>query len=189
MMPPGLSFNAVSAKARKAAETATLPKFYWDWEWMRSMNGDGFFPYTPAIQMFYGLREALDMLFEEGLDNIIARHTRHGEATRAAVAAWGLEIVCADPREVSNSVTAVFVPEGADADAFRSGVLEDFNMALGGGLQRLAGRVFRIGHMGSFNDIMLMGVLAGVELGLLKSGIQHRPDGIAAARDRISSAT
>jgi len=188
MLPPGLSFNAVSAKAQKAAETATLPKFYWDWEWMRSMNADGFFPYTPAIQMFYGLREALDMLAEEGLDNVVARHARHGEATRAAVAGWGLETVCADEREYSNSVTAVFVPEGVNADAFRLGVLEDFNMALGGGLERLSGRVFRIGHMGSFNDIMLMGALNGVEMGLAQSGVPHRADGVAEARNVLTKA-
>ncbi len=187
MLPPGLSFNAVSEKARKASETAKLPRFYWDWEWARSMNGDGFFPYTPAIQLFYGLRESLDMLAEEGFDNVLTRHARLGQATRLAVEAWGLETVCADEREYSDSVTAVFVPEGHDADALRAQTLDEFNMALGGGLARLQGRAFRIGHMGDCNDLMMMGVLSGVEIGLARAGIPHEPRGAKAAGDYLAT--
>jgi len=181
MLPPGLSFNAVSAKAKRASETAKMPRCYWDWAWMRENNVNGFFPYTPAIQHLYGLKESLTMLMDEGLDNVFARHARLATATRIAVKAWGLETVCADPREYSNSVTAVFVPEGHDADAMRAIILKRHNMALGGGLARLAGRVFRIGHMGDCNDLMMAGVLAGVEMGLGEAGIPHKAGGAQAA--------
>ena len=182
MLPPGLGFNAVSEKARRAAETANLPKCYWDWEWQRECEGTGFFPYTPAINLFYGLEESLKMLLEEeGLDNVFARHARHGEATRRAVNAWGLETVCQEPREYSDSITAVMVPEGQSADDLRAVVLERFNMALGGGLQRLANKAFRIGHMGDMNDLMLTATLTGVEMGMAAAQIPHEPGGIVAA--------
>jgi len=188
MLPPGLSFNAVSARARKASETAKLPRCYWDWQWMRESNGAGQFPYTPGIQHLFGLKEALAMLRDEGLDNVFARHQRLGEATRTAVKAWGLETVCADPREFSQSVTAVFVPEGHDADAMRAIVLKRHNMALGSGLARFAKRVFRIGHMGDCNDLMIAAALAGVEMGLKEAGIPHRPGGAHAANDFLARA-
>jgi len=188
MLPPGLSFNAVSEKARKASETATLPRFYWDWEWQRSLNGDGFFPYTPAIQLFYGLRESLDMLSEEGLDNVISRHRRLGAATRAAVEAWGLDTVCADEREYSDSVTAVFVPDGYSADALRAAALDNFNMALGSGLARLQDRVFRIGHMGDCNEVMLLGVLSGIEMAMVQAGIPHKSGGANMAGQMLAAA-
>ena len=156
MLPPGLSFNAVSQKARDASETATLPKCYWDWGWQRESENTGFFPYTPAINLLFGLEESLAMLLEEeGLDNVFTRHARHGEATRRAVKAWGLQTVCEEASEYSNSITAVMTPEGYSADALRGVVLERFNMSLGGGLQRLTDKVFRIGHMGDINDLML----------------------------------
>jgi alanine-glyoxylate transaminase/serine-glyoxylate transaminase/serine-pyruvate transaminase len=188
MLPPGLSFNAVSAKARKASETAKLPRCYWDWQWMRDVNGSGQFPYTPAIQHMYGLKEALAMLADEGLDNVFARHKRLAEATRIAVNAWGLKTVCADAREHSQSVTAVFVPEGHDADLMRAIVLKRHNMALGGGLARFAKRVFRVGHMGDCNDLMIAGALAGVEMGLKAAGIPHKPGGAQAANDFLAKA-
>ena len=181
MLPPGLGFNAVSEKARKAAETSEFPCCYFDWEWMRENNATGYFPYTPAIQMFYGLRESLAMLRAQGLDAVFARHTRLARATRAAVEAWGFETVCAEPREYSSSVTAVLLPEGHDADAFRNLVLDRHNLALGGGLARLAGKAFRIGHMGDSNDLMIAGALAGVEMGLQAMGIPIKASGAAAA--------
>jgi len=181
LVPPGLGFVAISEKARAAGKTAKMPRAYWDWEDMIKQNASGFFPYTPATNLFYGLREALAMLQEEGLPAIFARHDRHAEATRAAARAWGLEIVCEDPREYSSSITALFVPEGHDADKLRKIVLERFNMSLGVGLSKLAGRVFRIGHLGSFNDLMLMGTLSGVEMGLRAAGIPHREGGAQAA--------
>jgi len=182
MLPPGLGFNAVSEKAGKASKQARLPKCYWDWEWQRECERTGFFPYTPAINLFYGLEESLRMLLEEeGLDNVFARHARLGEATRRAVNAWSLETVCRDPREHSDSITAVMLPEGSDADRFRAVVLERFNMALGGGLQRFAGKVFRIGHMGDMNDLMLSGTLGGIEMGLDLAQIPHTSGGTAAA--------
>src|SRR5665647_1852771 len=157
MLPPGLSFNAISAKARAASKTAALPRSYWDWEAMLAINPTGYFPYTPATNLLYGLHEALAMLFEEGLDQVFARHARHAEATRRAVRAWGLEILCANAEEYSNTLTAVMLPAGHDADALRKTILEAYDMSLGTGLGRLAGKVFRIGHLGDFNDLTLMG--------------------------------
>lgn len=186
MLPPGLSFNAISAKARAVAKTAALPRSYWDWEEMLAINPTGFFPYTPATNLLYGLHEALTMLFEEGLDNVFARHNRHGEATRRAVRAWGLEILCADPAEYSSVLTAVVVPEGHSADAFRKIVLERFNMSLGQGLSKVSGKIFRIGHLGDFNDLTLCGTLAGVEMGLGLAGIPHRKGGAQAAMDYLA---
>jgi len=185
MLPPGMSFNVVSEKAREASRSATLPRFYWDWEWMRSMNSDGFFPYTPAIQMLYGLREALDMLAEETLPKTFHRHARLGEATRAAVKAWGLDLVCDEPSEYSNSVTAVHVPDGVNADALRTHIQETYNVGLGGGLARFAGRTFRIGHMGDVNDVMIMGVLTAIEAALVSLSIPHNPGGAAAAAEHL----
>jgi alanine-glyoxylate transaminase / serine-glyoxylate transaminase / serine-pyruvate transaminase len=181
MLPPGLSFNAVSEKALSAGKSARLPRSYWDWPEMLGPNRDGFFPYTPATTLLYGLREALLMLEEEGLANVFRRHDRLAEATRTAVRTWGLEIVCQDPREYSSSVTAVFVPEGHDADRLRSIILENFDMSLGSGLSKLAGKAFRIGHLGSFNDLMLAGTLSGVEMGLRLAGIPHKEGGVTAA--------
>ena len=170
MLPPGLSFNALSDKALAASRTARLPRSYWEWEPMLAANAKGVFPYTPATNLLYGLREAIAMLREEGLERVFARHDRHAEATRRAVRAWGLEVLCQDPREYSSSLTAVRLPDGRDADALRRLILERFDLALGNGLGRLAGRVFRIGHLGDFNDLMLAGTLAGIEMGLRLSG-------------------
>jgi alanine-glyoxylate transaminase/serine-glyoxylate transaminase/serine-pyruvate transaminase len=186
MLPPGLSFNAMSQKALDANKNAKLPRAYWDWQDMLKPNASGFFPYTPATNMLYGLREALLMLNEEGLSNVFARHRRHGDATRAAVRGWGLEMVCERADEYSNSVTAVFVPAGHDADRLRAIILEKFNMSLGTGLARLQGKVFRIGHLGSFNDLMLAGTLAGVEMGLALAGIPHKTGGILAAMESLT---
>ncbi len=188
MLPPGLSFNAVSEKALKASGGARLTRSYWSWEDMLANNDKGFFPYTPATNLLFGLREALDMLLEEGLDQVFARHARHGEATRRAVGAWGLETLCADPREYSNSLTAVLMPDGHDADAFRAVVLEHFDMSLGNGLGKVQGRVFRIGHLGDFNDLMLMGTLSGVEMGLELAGVPHRAGGVQVALDYLAEA-
>ena len=186
MLPPGLSFNAISAKARAASKTAALPRSYWDWEEMLAVNPTGYFPYTPATNLLYGLHEALAMLFEEGLDNVFARHHRHGEATRRAVRAWELEILCLNPAEYSSVLTAVVVPDGHSADAFRRIVLERFNMSLGQGLSKVSGKIFRIGHLGDFNDLMLCGTLAGVEMGLGLAGIPHRKGGVQAAMDYLA---
>ncbi len=188
MLPPGLGFNAISEKALAASKTARLPRSFWDWQEMLKSNRDGFFPYTPATNLLFGLREALHMLHEEGLANVFRRHIRHAEATRAAVQAWGLEIVCEDPREYSSSVTAVFMPEGHDADKLRAIILKNFDMSLGAGLSRLAGKVFRIGHLGSFNDLMLAGTLSGIEMGLQLAGVPHKRGGIHAALDRLTQA-
>ena len=188
MLPPGLSFNAVSEKALAANKNAKMRRYYWDWQEMLTSNRQGFFPYTPATNLLYGLREALTMLHEEGLENVFARHARHGEATRAAVRAWGLEIVCQDPAEYSNSVTAVFIPEGHDADHLRQVILENFDMSLGAGLSKLARRVFRIGHLGHYNDLMLMGTLSGVEMGLRLAGVPHQQGGVAAAMNALVGA-
>jgi alanine-glyoxylate transaminase/serine-glyoxylate transaminase/serine-pyruvate transaminase len=186
MLPPGLGFNAVSKKGLDAAEIAKLPRSYWDWQAMREAEHSGFFPYTPATNLLFGLREALHMLLdEEGLDAVFRRHARHGEATRRAVAAWGLETLCADPREHSNSLTAIVVPDGHDADRLRAIVLDAFDMSLGTGLGRVRGKVFRIGHLGWFNDLMLAGTLSGVEMGLHRAGIPHRPGGVGAALDYL----
>ena len=181
MLPPGLSFNAVSEKAREASKRATLPRAYWGWEEIIAANRNGYWPWTPATNLLYGLDAALDQLLDEGLPNVFARHARHGNATRAAVRAWGLEILCANADEYSNSLTAVLMPDGHDADALRRVVLERFDMSLGTGLSKLAGRVFRIGHLGDFNDLTLMGTLAGVEMGLRLAGVPHRDGGVEAA--------
>ena len=188
MLPPGLSFNAVSDKALAAAKTAKLPKSYWGWDEMLGPNKNGFFPYTPATNLLYGLREALAMLLEEGLDNVFRRHDRHAEATRRAVRAWGLEILCLNPAEYSSSLTAVLMPAGHDEAAFRKIVLEHFNMSLGSGLGKVAGKVFRIGHLGDFNDLMLVGTLAGVEMALELAGIAHRQGGVGAAMSYLTDA-
>jgi len=185
MMPPGLSFTAVSEKALEAGKTASLPRSYWRWDEMLSTNAKGFFPYTPATNLLYGLREAIAMLNEEGLDNVFARHDRHAEATRLAVTAWGLEILCTNPDEFSSSLTAVMMPEGHDADAFRKVVLDSFDMSLGSGLGKVAGKVFRIGHLGDFNDLALAGTLSGVEMGLRMCGFDNARGGINAALDYL----
>ena len=181
MLPPGLSFNAVSAKALEASKTARLPRSYFSWEEMLGPNRSGFFPYTPATNLLYGLREALSMIEEEGLQNVFARHARHAEATRRAVHAWGLEILCADPREYSNTLTAVMMPAGHDADKVRQIILERFDMSLGAGLGKMQGKIFRIGHLGDFNDLTLAGTLCGVEMGLMLAGVPVKPEGVAAA--------
>jgi len=181
MLPPGLGFNAVSEKAIAASRTAKLARSYWDWRPVLEKNRTGFFPYTPATNLLLGLREALRMLHEEGLQSVFLRHDRHANATRAAVKTWGLEIVCEDPREYSSSMTAFFMPDGHDADRFRSIVLEHFNMSLGVGLSKLAGRVVRIGHLGSFNDLMLAATLSGIEMGLRVAGVPYREGGVTAA--------
>jgi alanine-glyoxylate transaminase / serine-glyoxylate transaminase / serine-pyruvate transaminase len=188
MLPPGLGFNAVSKKALAASETAKLPRSYWDWQAMRETAQTGFFPYTPATNLLFGLREALHMLLdEEGLEAVFRRHARHAEATRRAVAGWGLEVLCADPREHSNSLTAVLIPDGYDADRLREIILDGYDMSLGTGLGRLKGKIFRIGHLGWFNDLMLCGTLSGVEMGLHRAGIPHRVGGIAAALEYLAA--
>jgi alanine-glyoxylate transaminase / serine-glyoxylate transaminase / serine-pyruvate transaminase len=182
MLPPGLSFNCVSKKALAASKSARLPRSYWAWDEMIANGKGGYFPYTPATNLLYGLREALTMLLdEEGLDAVFARHQRHGEATRRAVRAWGLEVLAADPREYSGSLTAVVMPAGQDADRVRKAILDAFDMSLGTGLGKLAGKVFRIGHLGDFNDLTLMGTLAGVEMGLGLAGVPVKQGGVEAA--------
>jgi len=189
MLPPGLSFNAISEKALSASKTAKLSRSYWDWKDMLAPNRTGFFPFTPATNLIYGLQEALAMLQEEGLSNVFDRHHRHAKATRAAVQAWGLELVCEEPQEYSNSLTAAFVPEGHDADRLRNIILEKFDMSLGAGLSKLAGKVFRIGHLGSFNDLMLAGTLSGIEMGLRLAGVPHNDGGVTAALDSLAPPT
>jgi alanine-glyoxylate transaminase/serine-glyoxylate transaminase/serine-pyruvate transaminase len=181
MLPPGLSFNAISEKAISASQASAMRRSYWDWSEQIAANADGAFPYTPATNLLYGLAEAIDMLHEEGLDAVFARHDRHAAATRRAVQAWGLEVLCQEPRDFSSSLTAVLLPDGHDADAFRAGVLNKFNMSLGNGLSKLAGKVFRIGHLGDFNDLMLLGTLSGVEMGLSLADIPHQKGGVDAA--------
>jgi alanine-glyoxylate transaminase/serine-glyoxylate transaminase/serine-pyruvate transaminase len=188
MLPPGLSFNAIGDKALAAAKTSKLPKSYWAWDEMLASNKTGFFPYTPATNLLYGLRESLNMLLEEGLDNVFRRHDRHAEATRRAVRAWGLEILCLNPAEYSSSLTAVLMPDGHNEAAFRKVVLDNYNMSLGSGLGKVAGKVFRIGHLGDFNDLMLAGTLAGVEMGLALAGVPHKKGGVAAALDYLIAA-
>lgn len=188
MVPPGLSFNAASEKAIHASKTAGLQRSYWDWAEMIGPNSTGYFPYTPATNLVFGLNEALDMLFEEGLENVFARHQRHGQATRAAVRAWGLEVLCAKQGEESGVLTAVMMPEGHSADAFRATTLKHYNISLGNGLSKIADRVFRIGHLGDFNDLMLMATLSGVELGLAKSGVPHQAGGVLAAMEQLKLA-
>jgi len=185
MLPPGLSFNAISEKALAANKTAKLPRYYWDWQEMLKPNHSGFFPYTPATNLLWGLREALLMLQEEGLGNVFRRHDRHAEATRAAVRAWGLEVLCEEPKEYSSSLTAVLMPQGHNADKLRETILATFDMSLGAGLSRLAGTVFRIGHLGHFNDLMLAGTLSGVEMGLRLGGVPHKPGGVAVALNSL----
>ena len=188
MLPPGLGFNALSPRALEVAAANDAPRGYWDWRPVIEANSGGRYPYTPASNLFFALREALAMLAEEGLDNVLARHARHAAATRAAVDAWGLENVCREPAHASAALTAVLLPEGHDADAFRKVVLERFGMALGNGLGRFAGRVFRIGHLGDFDDLMLAGTLSGVEMGLDLAGVPRAGSGIAAALAVLSSA-
>jgi len=188
MLPPGLGFNAISEKALAASKSAKLTRSYWDWQAMQETGQTGFFPYTPATNLLFGLREALTMLVEEeGLDAVFARHARHGEATRRAVNGWGLEVLCAEPREYSNSLTAVLVPEGYDADRVRDIILDGFDMSLGTGLGKMKGKIFRIGHLGHFNDLMLCGTLCGVEMGLHRAGIPHRGGGVAAALEYLGA--
>ncbi len=187
MLPPGLSFNALSEKAIEASRRAGLPRAYWDWQAMLGANAGLMFPYTPATNLLYGLREAIAMLREEGLDQVFHRHDRHAAATRAAVQAWGLELLCRDEAAFSSSLTAVLMPEGHDADSFRATVLERFDMSLGNGLGRLQGRVFRIGHLGDFNDLMLVGTLGGVEMGLALAGVPRQSGGLARALELLAA--
>ena len=187
MLPPGLGFNGLSDKALAAAKNARLPKSYWDWQPMLGANAKGVFPYTPATNLLYGLRESLSTLQEQGLEQVFARHARHAEATRRAVRTWGLELLCLDPREYSSSLTAVLVPETLDADALRAAILERYDLSLGNGLGKLAGRVFRIGHLGDFNDLMLAGTLSGIEMGLHQLGVPLAASGVAAALDHLSA--
>ena len=187
MLPPGLSFNCISAKALAAAKSARLPKSYFAWDEMIANGKSGYFPYTPATNLLYGLREALRMLLdEEGLEAVFARHQRHAEATRRAVRGWALEVLALDPREYSASLTAVLLPAGHDADRVRKAILEAFDMSLGTGLGKLAGKVFRIGHLGDFNDLALMGTLAGVEMGLALAGVPVKKEGVQAAMDYLA---
>ena len=181
MLPPGLGFNAVSEKALAVAKGSPSMRSYWDWEEVIAFNKLGTFPYTPAINLLFGLREAVTMLEEEGLDNVFARHKRHSAATRAAVKAWGLETQCQDPQAHSPALTGVRMPEGHDADNFRNVVLENFDMSLGTGLNKIKGKAFRIGHIGHFNDLMLMGTLSGIEMGLDLAKVPHRSGGVLAA--------
>ncbi|MGC1259269.1 MAG: aminotransferase class V-fold PLP-dependent enzyme [Jannaschia helgolandensis] len=186
MLPPGLSFNAASAKAMAANNTAKLQRSYWDWEDMVGPNKTGYFPYTPGTNLLYGLNEAIDMLHEEGLDNVFARHARHGAATRAAVRKWGLEVLCATQGQESSVLTAVKLPEGQSADAFRATTLEHYDISLGNGLSKVADKVFRIGHLGDFNDLMLIATLAGVEMGLKQANVPHATGGVQEAMAHLS---
>ena len=186
MLPPGLSFNVVSNKALEAYKNSKLTKSYFDWGQMIENNKNGFYPYTPAVNLLYGLNESINMLLEEGLENVFARHARHAEATRIAVHAWGLEILAKNPAERSNSITAIMVPAGYDSDNLRKIILDNYDMSLGTGLAKIKGKVFRIGHLGDFNDLMLAGTLAGVEMGLKQSGIPFKPGGIMKALDFLS---
>ena len=186
MLPPGLGFNAVSEKAVAASKSAKLLRSYWDWTAQLQNNPMGNFPYTPATNLLYGLLEACDMLMEEGMENVFARHDRHAEATRRAVRTWGLEIQCSEPKEYSPVLTGVIMPEGHDADALRDVILEKYNMSLGAGLGKIKGRVFRIGHLGDFNDLMLMGTLSGVEMGLASANVPHNKGGAQAALEFLA---
>src|SRR3954468_13384807 len=185
MLPPGLSFNATSEKSLAASKAAKLPRSFWEWNEMIAANADGWFPYTPSTNLLYCLREAIAMLEEEGLENVFARHDRHAEATRRAVRAWGLEILCADPEEYSSSLTAIVMPPGHDADKLRDQVLAHFDMSLGMGLAKLKGKVFRIGHLGDFNDLTLAGTLSGVEMGLEIAGVPVKKGGVLAAMEHL----
>jgi alanine-glyoxylate transaminase/serine-glyoxylate transaminase/serine-pyruvate transaminase len=186
MMPPGLSFQALSPTAIAAGATARLPRSYWAWEPMLAINPSGYFPYTPSTNLLFGLRESLRMLEEEGLTQVFARHARLAEATRRAVQAWGLDVCAERPDEFSNTVTTVLMPTGHDADALRALILERFNMSLGAGLGRLKGRAFRIGHLGDFGDLMLAGTLSGVEMGLAAAGVPFRKGGVGAALEFLA---
>lgn len=187
MLPPGLSFNCISPKALAASKTARLPRSYWAWDEMLASGKSGYFPYTPATNLLYGLRESLAMLLdEEGLDAVFARHQRHAEATRRAVRAWGLEVFALDPREYSASLTGVLMPAGHDSDRVRKLILDAFDLSLGTGLTKLGGKMFRIGHLGDFNDLMLMGTLAGVEMGLALAGVPVKQEGVSAAMQYLS---
>lgn len=186
MLPPGLGFNAVSAKAMNASKAARMPRAYWRWEEIVRFNQNGFFPYTPATNLLFGLKEALQMMRAEGLENIFARHKRHSEAARRAVEAWGLDLVCQDPAQYSSTVTAVMMPQNHSAEAFRKMVLERFNMSLGNGLGKFTDRVFRIGHLGYFNDLMLAATLSGVAMGLAFAGVPHSPEGVQSALEFLS---
>ena len=185
MLPPGLSFNAISEKAIKNSRTSGMRRSYWDWEEQIEANRSGSFPYTPATNLLYGLKEAIKMLHEEGLDKVFKRHDRHAKATRLAVQAWGLEVLCKEERDYSNVLTAVVLPETHNADNLRRIILENFNMSLGNGLSKLSGKVFRIGHLGDFNDLMLMGTLTGIEMGLDLAGIPHQKGGAARASEAL----
>jgi alanine-glyoxylate transaminase/serine-glyoxylate transaminase/serine-pyruvate transaminase len=188
MLPPGMSFNAISDKALAAAKTSKLTKSFWSWDDMLNMNKIGFFPYTPATQMLHGLVTSIEMLHEEGLDNVFARHHRLAEATRRAARAWGLDILCRDPKYYSPTVTAVMLPEGHDADAFRNLALENFNISYGASFGRFAGKYFRIGHLGDLNEAMLLGGLGATEMALSVAGIPHKKGGVQAAMDYLISA-
>ena len=188
MLPPGMSFNAVSDKALKAAKTAKLPKSFWNWEEQIAANKKDYFPYTPATTIMYGLAEAIDMLHEEGLDNVFARHDRLAEATRHAVRGWGLEVLCREPKQYSSTITAVLLPEGHDADRFRQIALDHFNISYGMGLGRIAGKVFRIGHLGDTNDATIIGALAATEMALTLAAVPHKKGGVQAAMDYLVSA-
>ncbi len=187
MLPPGLSFNALSEKALSAHSSATLAKSFWDWQPVLKANEQNFFPYTPATNLMYGLREALRILLAQGLEHVFARHHRHAEATRRAVNAWGLELLCANPAEYSSSITAIMMPEGHDAERVLRVVLERFDMSLGIGLSKLSGKIFRIGHLGDFNDLSLIGTLGGTEMGLVLAEIPHQPGGVTAALDFLAA--
>jgi alanine-glyoxylate transaminase / serine-glyoxylate transaminase / serine-pyruvate transaminase len=189
MLPPGLSFNAVSEKALTANKTAKMPRYYWDWPEMLKPNRAGFFPYTPATNLLWGLKEAIAMLHEEGLDNVFHRHDRHAEATRAAVEAWGLEVWCEESKEYSSSLTAVLMPKGHDADKLRDTILDAFDMSLGTGLAKLATKVFRIGHLGHFNDLTLAGTLSGVEMGMQLAEVPHKAGGVMAALNSLAKSS
>ena len=186
MLPPGLSFNAISEKALLASNENNMKRSYWDWKEQIESNKLGSFPYTPATNLLYGLKEAIDMLHEEGLENVFKRHERHAQATRVAVQAWGLEVLCQEERDYSSVLTAVKLPEGHNADGLRKIILEQFNMSLGNGLSKLAGKVFRIGHLGDFNDLMLMGTLTGVEMGLSLAGVPHQKGGASRASEFLT---
>ena len=187
MLPPGLSFNALSEKALSAHSSATLAKSFWDWQPVLKANEQNFFPYTPATNLMYGLREALRILLAQGLEHVFARHQRHAEATRRAARAWGLELLCANPAEYSSSITAIMMPEGHDAERVLRVVLERFDMSLGIGLSKLSGKIFRIGHLGDFNDLSLIGTLGGTEMGLVLAEIPHHPGGVTAALDFLAA--
>ena len=187
MLPPGLSFNAVSKKALMANQVAKLQRAYWDWGDMIGPNKTGYFPYTPATNLLYGLVESIDMLHEEGLDNVFSRHSRHAAATRSAVRAWGLEVLCSQQGAESGVLTAVMLPKGHSADAFREKALTDFGISLGNGLSKVSDKVFRIGHLGDFNDLMLMATLSGVELGLASAGVPYKRGGVQVALDQLKT--